>query len=260
MLGWEEVEVVGNGTSIKDFVHDEDKELVFGSIQQMIDQKGEDISISNRVFTKDGKMVYSEWHNSILYDTDGEVISVYSLIANVTERALAFKESQKSIQSYQDLFDSMTDAIYILDDDNKIVIANKGIKLTYGYKLRDLVGKDQSILRAPGKFDEQAMTEIRERSKTQKAQKLEVWSRKANGEVFLTEMLVNRGSYFGKNVLIIIERDISDRKFAEEELIRRETLFSELFNTSPLAITLLNTQRSRTRKQRIRAIIRLSVR
>lgn len=86
MLGWEEVEVVGNGTSIKDFVHDEDKELVFGSIQQMIDQKGEDISISNRVFTKDGKMVYSEWHNSILYDTDGEVISVYSLIANVTER------------------------------------------------------------------------------------------------------------------------------------------------------------------------------
>ncbi|MBO6536246.1 MAG: PAS domain S-box protein [Balneolaceae bacterium] len=241
MLGWEEVEVVGNGTSIKDFVHDEDKELVFGSIQQMIDQKGEDISISNRVFTKDGKMVYSEWHNSILYDTDGEVISVYSLIANVTERALAFKESQKSIQSYQDLFDSMTDAIYILDDDNKIVIANKGIKLTYGYKLRDLVGKDQSILRAPGKFDEQAMTEIRERSKTQKAQKLEVWSRKANGEVFLTEMLVNRGSYFGKNVLIIIERDISDRKFAEEELIRRETLFSELFNTSPLAITLLNT-------------------
>lgn len=241
MLGWEEVEVVGNGTSIKDFVHDEDKELVFGSIQQMIDQKGEDISISNRVFTKDGKMVYSEWHNSILYDTDGEVISVYSLIANVTERVLAFKESQKSIQSYQDLFDSMTDAIYILDDDNKIVIANKGIKLTYGYKLRDLVGKDQSILRAPGKFDEQAMTEIRERSKTQKAQKLEVWSRKANGEVFLTEMLVNRGSYFGKNVLIIIERDISDRKFAEEELIRRETLFSELFNTSPLAITLLNT-------------------
>lgn len=52
MLGWEEVEVVGNGTSIKDFVHDEDKELVFGSIQQMIDQKGEDISISNRVLPR----------------------------------------------------------------------------------------------------------------------------------------------------------------------------------------------------------------
>lgn len=241
IFGWDEPEVIGNGTQIRDFVFHEDVDLVFDSIQRMIDQKGEDISISNRINTKDGKIVYSEWHNSILYDTEGEVISIYSLIANVTERALAFKESQKSIQSYQDLFDSMTDAIYILDDDNKIVIANKGIKLTYGYKLRDLVGKDQSILRAPGKFEEQAMKDIRERSKTQKAQKLEVWSKKANGEVFLTEMLVNRGSYFGKNVLIIIERDISDRKFAEEELIRRETLFSELFNTSPLAITLLNS-------------------
>lgn len=96
MLGWEEVEVVGNGTSIKDFVHDEDKELVFGSIQQMIDQKGEDISISNRVFTKDGKMVYSEWHNSILYDTDGEVISVYSLIANVTECAFILRSRRRA--------------------------------------------------------------------------------------------------------------------------------------------------------------------
>ncbi len=241
MFGWTEEEVISDNTLLKNFVHHEDIEMVFGSIQKMIDQKGEDISIVNRNITKDGKMVYSEWHNSILYDNNGEVVSIYSLVANVTERALAYNESQKSIQSYRDLFDSMTDAIYILDDNNKIVIANKGLKLTYGYNLRDLVGKDQSILRAPGKFDETAMMEIRERSKTQKAQKLEVWSKKANGEVFLTEMLVNRGSYFGKNVLIIIERDISDRKFAEEELIRRETLFSELFNTTPLAITLLNS-------------------
>ncbi|MBO6795224.1 MAG: PAS domain S-box protein [Balneolaceae bacterium] len=241
MFGWEESEVIADNSLLKNFVHHEDVDLVFGTIQNLINQKGEDISIVNRNITKDGKMVYSEWHNSILYGNNGEVVSIYSLVANVTERALAYKESQKSIQSYRDLFDSMTDAIYILDDENKIVIANKGLKLTYGYNLRDLVGKDQSILRAPGKFDAKAMMEIRRRSKTQKAQKLEVWSKKANGEVFLTEMLVNRGSYFGKNVLIIIERDISDRKFAEEELIRRETLFSELFNTTPLAITLLNS-------------------
>ena len=53
-------------------------------------------------------------------------------------------------------------------------------------------------------------------------------------------MLVNQGSYFGQNVLIIIERDISDRKYTEEELAKRDKYFTELFNTTPLAIVMVN--------------------
>ncbi len=240
MFGWSEEEVLQDHTVLSEFVYHEDFDLVFGSLEQIYRQKEETISIINRNVTKNGNVVYSEWYNSILYDAQGEVLSIYSLVANVTDRVIAFKDSEKSMQSYRDLFDSMTDAIYLLDENNKILIANKGFKTTYGYRLRDVVNQDQNILRAPGKFDSEMMAEVRSNAEHQKAQEFEVWSKKANGEVFLTEMLVNKGSYFGKDVLIIIERDISDRKFAETELLRREKFFSELFNTSPLAITFLN--------------------
>lgn len=240
MFGWSEEEVLQDHTVLSEFVYHEDFDLVFGNLEQIYRQKEETISIINRNVTKKGNVVYSEWYNSILYDAQGEVLSIYSLVANVTDRVIAFKDSEKSMQSYRDLFDSMTDAIYLLDENNKILIANKGLKTTYGYRLRDVVNQDQNILRAPGKFDSEMMAEVRANAEHQKAQEFEVWSKKANGEVFLTEMLVNKGSYFGKDVLIIIERDISDRKFAETELLRREKFFSELFNTSPLAITFLN--------------------
>lgn len=240
LFGWEEEEVIYDHHLLQDFVYEEDLDLVWGSFKKLAKEKQESFSLINRNVTKNGSVVYSEWYNSILYDKEGRVLSVYSLVANVTDRVIAFKESEKSMQSYRDLFDSMSEAIYLLDHENKILIANKGVKATYGYEPEEIVSNNQSMLRAPGKFDANEMDRIREVSEQQEAQKMEVWSKKANGEVFLTEMLVNKGSYFGQSVLIIIERDISDRKFAEEELIRREKFFSELFNTTPLAITMLN--------------------
>ncbi len=240
LFGWKEDEVLNDKELLQKFVYKEDRELVWGSFRKLVKEKQDSFSLINRNVTKSGAVVYSEWYNSILYNKEGKVVSVYSLVANVTDRVVAFKESEKSMQSYRDLFDSMSEAIYLLDQDNNILIANKGVKATYGYEPEQVVSKNQSMLRAPGKFDANEMDRIREIAKHQQAQKMEVWSKKANGEVFLTEMLVNKGSYFGQNVLIIIERDISDRKFAEEELIRREKYFSELFNTTPLAITMLN--------------------
>ncbi len=240
LFGWEEEEVINDHKLLQNFVYEEDQDLVWGSFRKLVKEQQESFSLINRNVTKSGAVVYSEWYNSILYDNDGKVVSVYSLVANVTDRVVAFKESEKSMRSYRDLFDSMSEAIYLLDRDNKILIANQGVKATYGYDPEQIIASDQSILRAPGKFESKQMDDVRKMASIKKSQKLEVWSKKANGEVFLTEMLVNSGSYFGQDVLIIIERDISDRKFAEEELIRREEFFSQLFNTTPLAITLLN--------------------
>lgn len=241
LFGWTEQDFFDNPQALESFIYHEDFDLVFGRLEEAFKKGQDSISIINRNVTKTGNVVYGEWYNSILYDSEGDVISIYSLVANVTDRMIAHKESEKIMQSYQDLFDSMTDAIYLLDENNKILIANQGFKTTYGYRFRDVVEKDQSILRAPGKFDSEMMEKIRMNAVHQTAQEFEVWSKKANGEVFLTEMLVNKGSYFGKDVLIIIERDISERRFAEVELLRREKFFSELFNTSPLAITFLNS-------------------
>ena len=42
----------------------------------------------NRNYTKVGGIVYVEWHNSVLRDPDGQLVSIMSLGLDVTERVL----------------------------------------------------------------------------------------------------------------------------------------------------------------------------
>jgi signal transduction histidine kinase len=43
----------------------------------------------NRNYTKDGKIIYCEWYNSVLKDEQGNVITILSLVHDVTERKIA---------------------------------------------------------------------------------------------------------------------------------------------------------------------------
>lgn len=240
LFGWSQEEAISNKNLLREFVHPEDLSLVRQELNNTVTNQSRTNSIVNRNLTKSGKTIYCEWYNSFLFDDEGNIVSVYSLVVDISARVEAMERSRRSMQSYRDLFDSISDAIYLINDTGEILGANEGLRLTFGYQPKEVIGKHFKILSAPGKFDGDRLFNLRKKGKLGKRGKFEGWGRKVNGEVFPSEMLVNTGSYFGEDVLIIIERDISERKLAEEELQKREQLFSELFNMSPLGIVLLN--------------------
>lgn len=241
LFGWKQDEAIGMDGLLQGFIHPDDRAFVQQEINETILHQKKNASLVNRNITKSGEVISCEWYNSFLFDDKGEVVSIYSLVTDVTTRVEAMERSLRVMESYRDLFDSISDAIYLVNEEGIILGANKGIESTYGYDPDWLIGKQYEILAAPGKFIPDRIFEIIEHpGKFDGSAKYEGWGKKSNGEVFPTEMLVNTGSYFGQDVLIIIERDISDRKIAEEELQKREQLLSELFKTSPLGIALLN--------------------
>ncbi len=240
IFGWTQEEAVKHPNLLKEFVHREDLPLVSQEFARTIKDKIKSKSVVNRNVTKSGKVIYCEWYNSYLFDAHGGLVSTYSLVIDITDRVKALNKVQRSMQSFRDLFDSISDAIYLINDDGIIVGANKGTELTYGYKVSEIIGADHKILGAAGKFDPERLKQISESEGNKGSQKLDGWGKKINGEVFPTELLVSKGIYFEQEVLIIIERDISERKLAEEELKKREHLLNDLFNTSPLGIALLN--------------------
>ena len=240
LFGWTQEEAINHPNLLKEFVFYEDLKLVLDEVQETLEQKRNNVSLVNRNVTKSGKVIYCEWYNSFLFDDNGELVSLLSLTVDVTQRVEAMERAHRNMQNYKDLFDAISDAVYLVSEEGKILGANEGTKLTFGYEIEDLIGKDFQFLSASGKFKYDQMFDVQEDESGKSTNKFEGWGKKANGEVFPTEMLVNSGSYFGQNVLIIVERDISERKLAEEELVKREALLSELFNTSPLGIALLN--------------------
>ena len=240
LFGWTEQEAINSNTLLVDFVYPEDFEFVKSNLEKTLRNKKVDVSITNRNITKEGKIIHCEWYNSLLYNSQGDLISIYSLVHDVTVRVEAREKLTRSMESYQDLFNSINEAIYLLNSKGEILEVNEGVRFVFGYEPEEVLGKNYKILGAPGKFDPNRLNEIMEFSGERQSSKFEGWGRRKNGEVFPTEFSANQGNYFGQDVLIIIERDISERRESEESLKQREELFSELFKSSPIGIALLN--------------------
>jgi PAS domain S-box-containing protein len=92
LFGWKAEEVIGKHVGGWHFVFTEDVDAV----EQVTNRQrvGEELQgvQRNRNYTKDGAILYCEWYNSVLRDDAGNLVSVLSLVLDVTARKLAEEE------------------------------------------------------------------------------------------------------------------------------------------------------------------------
>ncbi|TVR74686.1 MAG: PAS domain S-box protein [Marinilabiliales bacterium] len=84
LFGWEAEEVMKLLPEEWNFVPDEDRESVNEVMRRLM--KGEETSTvsSNRNYTSDGRVLHCVWYNSALHGRDGRLISILSLVNDVT--------------------------------------------------------------------------------------------------------------------------------------------------------------------------------
>ncbi|MFB2939447.1 PAS domain S-box protein [Aerosakkonemataceae cyanobacterium BLCC-F154] len=87
IFGWTAEEVFGKTMFDWQFIFVEDLEIV-KSVQSNL-LKGNTMLCNNRNYRKDGTLVYCEWYNSALLDELGNLVSVFSLAQDVTDRKQA---------------------------------------------------------------------------------------------------------------------------------------------------------------------------
>ncbi len=86
IFGWSEDQVRGKRPEDWPFVHEDDAESVNQVMEALLTgSTNRNISL-NRNYTRDGRIVHCEWYNSVLIDEAGKLISVLSLIQDVTAR------------------------------------------------------------------------------------------------------------------------------------------------------------------------------
>jgi PAS domain S-box-containing protein len=88
----------------------------------------------------------------------------------------------------------------------------------YLYSREDLIGQSPQTVADPGLNDLDNIGRIMQMvSETGNPACFDFWAKRKNNEVFPKEVIVNKGRYFGRNVLIATARDITERKRAEKE-------------------------------------------
>jgi len=146
----------------------------------------------------------------------GEVLSI---VRDITEQKHLEENLQIAKDSYLDIFNSVSEAIYLLDESGVFIDVNKSAEKMYLREKQEFIGKTPEAFAAEGlnKLDE-IRSQMNNVFHTGVSASFEFWAERKNGEVFLKEVIVNKGRYFGQNVLIATARDITDKKQAEEQI------------------------------------------
>ena len=123
IFGWKVSEALGKNVYDADFpiIYKDDIPAVDTINEQLI--KGmvnRNLSL-NRNYTKDGKVIYCEWYNSVLRDEQGNVITILSLVHNVTER----KRTEDTLQQSYEEIRRLTEHLQNIREEERIAIARE---------------------------------------------------------------------------------------------------------------------------------------
>jgi len=116
LFGWTADEVLGKYVSDWHFVFDEDVDAVAQVTNRQ--RMGAELLglLRNRNYTKDGAVLYCEWYNSALHDEHGKLVSVLSLVLDVTARTLAEEERAALLARERDLRQRAEEADRLKDE------------------------------------------------------------------------------------------------------------------------------------------------
>ncbi|HKB68073.1 MAG TPA: PAS domain S-box protein [Pyrinomonadaceae bacterium] len=116
LYGWTADEVLGKYVSEWHFVFDEDVDAVAQvTNRQRVGAELHGVQ-RNRNYTKDGSVLYCEWYNSVLHDENGKLVSVLSLVLDVTDRKRAEEERAALLVRERDLRQRAEEADRLKDE------------------------------------------------------------------------------------------------------------------------------------------------
>jgi PAS domain S-box-containing protein len=189
----------------------------------------------------DGSLFPAQLEAVLIPGSDG-ANTVRIAIIDITERWRAEEALRESEENYRGLFNTIQQAIYILNPDGTFVDVNEGAEAMYGYPREEFIGRTPEFLSAPGKNDLAAVMESIRKAFAGEPQLFEFWGLRKGGEIFPKDVSLYKGTYFGKDVIVAVGADITERKVAEEALRETNEYLNNLFDYANAPIIVWNPE------------------
>ena len=140
---------------------------------------------------------------------------------DITERKKAEEQLRISQETYQGILGSITETVYVQDQNGAFLDVNLAAQTMYGYDREEFIGRTSEFLSAPGKNNLEKIKEMVDRAYQGQPQQFDFWGIKKDGEIFPKEVNLTQGWYFGQKAVIAVARDTTARKRAEQVLYKR---------------------------------------
>ncbi|MEB3340419.1 PAS domain S-box protein [Okeania sp.] len=244
IFGWQAEEILGIHANDWEFIYPEDLEKV-NSIMQQLRQGNVPRNISyNRNYTKEGKVINCEWYNSAFFDEKSNLISILSLVLDVTDWVQAQLELQLSEQKLQLIINNIPQSIFWKNKDLVYQGCNYSFANKAGFKSpAEIVGKNDYDLPGNQEYFEHYRRIDREviESNTPRYQIIEPQLTTQGQQRWLQTSKVPIHNQNGEVIGILGSyEDITERIAAQEKLDQQQKTLRAILDNSPIWIWMTN--------------------
>ncbi len=141
IFGWQASEVFGKSDQDCSLIYEADLEAVTQHRNLLVSGEEPRNVCCNRNYTKDGRVIDCEWYYSALFAPTGELISVLSLVLDVSDRSEAQVALLESEARFRNAFDYATIGMALVGPDGHWLKVNRALCEILGYGESELLQK-----------------------------------------------------------------------------------------------------------------------
>ncbi|GAB6058685.1 PAS domain S-box protein [Desulfonatronum parangueonense] len=166
-------------------------------------------------FYKDGNPAHWIVTTAPIRDSSGKVTAVMEMCLDITQRKLLEQKLKKSERKYATIFDNIPVAVFELNASTlDIRNCNRKMPQLYGYCKGEVIGKSFTMLFAPDSADAH-IEALRGPQHISQAKHMD-----KDGDEFFVSIDIARTTLDGKDILLAVVIDVTDRIRAEQQVIQ----------------------------------------
>ena len=224
------------GMPVNDITHPEDVELSPEFFKRSISGEMENIVYEKRYIHGKGHIVWGQISSSIVQDPEGEPLYFISHVQDITQHKLAEEALKKSEEKFSKLFQASPAYISLATlEEGRFVAVNDAFTRVTGYEQSEVIGRTfREIGLWPDPHDRDDFIGQIEKDGRQYLQ--EVTLTRKDGGLIEGLWSVEKIELGGKDHLISMLIDITERKQIQEDLRESEQRFREMADLLPTIV------------------------
>jgi PAS domain S-box-containing protein len=194
-----------------------------------------------RYIKKDGTFIVGRVRVNAIRNSTGKPILFVAELEDITERKRLKDELRASEERFRAISTSATDAIILVDEENQVIYWNPAAEKTFGLAEKEAVGKKLADLIIPPQRIQTYLALLKElKHNSLPNRRIELIAFRKDRSELPIDLCVSCVKLKDKNYLLLIARDISDRKAMEEALRQERDMLENVATNIEAGLTVIS--------------------